>query len=90
MIFAIVSVMIGLASPPERAGLFAVKTLCDIPAGRCTGCGCKGGPGYRSNATGKCVGFKQLTKECGDPPTQNCVFENAPGTGANRECALSR
>ena len=23
----------------------------------CKGCGCKGGPGYRSHATGKCVGF---------------------------------
>jgi hypothetical protein len=55
---------------------------------RCTGCGCKGGPGYRSNKSGKCVGFKQLTKTCGNPPTQRCTFENAPGTGLNAECAL--
>lgn len=54
----------------------------------CKGCGCKGGPGYRINTTGKCVGFKALQAKCGDPPTLRCTFENAPGTGLNRECAL--
>jgi hypothetical protein len=34
------------------------------------------------------VGFRELDKICGNPPTR-CVFENAPGTGANRECALA-
>lgn len=53
----------------------------------CKGCGCKGGPGYRG-PDGRCVSFKALTKVCGDPPTTFCVFENAPGTGANRDCAL--
>ena len=56
----------------------------------CKGCGCKGGPGYRVNATGKCVGFKALKAKCGDPPPLRCTFENAPGTGLNRECALAR
>jgi hypothetical protein len=55
----------------------------DRPA--CKGCGCKGGPGYRA-PSGYCVGFAELDKVCGNPPTR-CVFENAPGTGANRECA---
>ena len=54
----------------------------------CTGCGCKGGPGYRG-PDGRCVGFANLVKICGDPPSTRCVFENAPGTGANRECALA-
>ncbi len=54
----------------------------------CKGCGCKGGPGYRVDATGKCAGFKALKRQCGDPPTLRCTFENAPGTGLNRECAL--
>ena len=59
----------------------------DRPA--CRGCGCKGGPGYRHNASGRCVGFKELYKKCGNPPDpRRCTFENAPGTGANRECAL--
>jgi len=56
----------------------------------CKGCGCKGGPGYRIKATGKCVGFKALMAKCGDPPTLRCTFENAPGTGLNRECVLGR
>jgi hypothetical protein len=54
---------------------------------RCSGCGCKGGPGYRG-PDGRCVGFKQLNKICGNPPESRCTFENAPGTGENRECAL--
>lgn len=53
----------------------------------CTGCGCKGGPGYRG-PDGQCVGFRNLAKVCGDPPDTRCVFENAPGTGANHDCAL--
>src|SRR4051794_3626495 len=53
----------------------------------CQGCGCKGGPGYRS-PDGHCVGFRELDRICGSPPTR-CVFENAPGTGENRECALA-
>src|SRR5258708_607755 len=53
----------------------------------CHGCGCKGGPGYRA-PDGHCVGFRELDKVCGNPPNR-CVFENAPGTGENRECALA-
>jgi hypothetical protein len=53
----------------------------------CKGCGCKGGPGYR-DPDGRCVGFKQLAKVCGSPPETRCTFENARGTGENRECAL--
>jgi len=51
------------------------------------GCGCKGGPGYRA-ADGHCVGFRELDKVCGNPPSRR-EFENAPGTGENRECALA-
>lgn len=55
----------------------------------CSGCGCKGGPGYREIVSGKCVGFRQMDDKCGNPPSAAlCTFENAPGTGANRECAL--
>ena len=52
----------------------------------CHGCGCKGGPGYRA-PDGRCVGFLELERKCGAPPTLRCTFENAPGTGANAECA---
>lgn len=67
-----------------------MKIPCNVSGGRCSGCGCHGGPGFRSKATGKCVSFKNLNADCGDPPTSNCVFENAPGTGENKECALSK
>ncbi len=58
----------------------------DRPA--CRGCGCKGGPGYRA-PDGHCVGFRELDMVCGNPPSR-CVFENAPGAGENRDCALPR
>lgn len=42
----------------------------------CKGCGCRGGPGWRSNKTGRCVGEKQLRKQCGSPPSDNrCTKE---------------
>lgn len=40
----------------------------------CTGCGCRGGPGYRG-PDGRCVGWKQLNSKCGNPPTTRCTFE---------------
>ena len=85
---------------PEINALFAagmlLLVLLPLPADaagcperpQCEGCGCKGGPGYRG-PDGKCVGFRALDKTCGVPPTTRCVFENAPGTGENRDCALA-
>jgi hypothetical protein len=55
---------------------------------RRSGCGCKGGPGYCA-PDGHCVGFRKLDRICGMPPTTKCIFENAPGTGANHDCALA-
>ncbi|MFG1340667.1 hypothetical protein [Xanthobacter autotrophicus] len=52
----------------------------------CEGCCCGGGAGYRG-PDGRCVGFKPLIKVCGDPPETRCVFENAPGTAVNYDCA---
>lgn len=77
--------------------LLAMPTLsppavarCEIAGGQCSGCGCKGGPGWRHLASGRCVGFRELAAKCGDPPSPTlCSFENAPGTGANRDCALA-
>ncbi len=69
-----------LASPAHAA-------CPDRPA--CRGCGCKGGPGYRA-PDGRCASFANLAAVCGTPPTTRCTFENAPGTGANRDCALAK
>ncbi|MBB6306025.1 hypothetical protein D9R14_13005 [Xanthobacter tagetidis] len=81
-------VLLGLSLVAVAAAAAPVAAACpDQPP--CRGCGCKGGPGYRA-PDGRCVGFKDLAKVCGEPPETRCVFENAPGTGANRACALGR
>ena len=41
-----------------------------------------------SRPDGHCVGFRELDKVCGNRP-ERCIFENAPGTGANGECSLA-
>lgn len=46
--------------------------------GRCSYCGCKGGPGYRA-PNGSCVGKKALDKVCGTPPSTRCKFEGRSG-----------
>lgn len=80
----IAALLLALALPTSA------HAACDIDSTPCRGCGCKGGPGYRHIATGRCVGFRELAARCGDPPSALlCVFENAPGTGANRDCALA-
>lgn len=61
---------------------------CFLDSAPCKGCGCRGGPGYRHVESGKCVGFKNIDKLCGNPPNSNCFFENKEGSGANKQCAL--
>ena len=84
-LFRIIAAALVFAAPLIAVPSPVYADCPDRPA--CRGCGCKGGPGYRG-LDGKCVGFKNLTKVCGDPPDQRCTFENAPGTGANHDCAL--
>src|SRR5471032_2192087 len=38
----------------------------------------KGGPGYRS-ASGRRVGWADIGKTCGNPPSTRCTAENAAG-----------
>lgn len=57
------------APPPPAAASVTVAF--------CQGCGCRGGPGWRSHRTGQCVGWAQLTRECGNPPSPSrCTKEN--------------
>lgn len=42
----------------------------------CDGCGCRGGPGYRGS-DGQCVGWRDLAKKCGLPPTSRCNAEGS-------------
>lgn len=39
------------------------------------GCGERGGPGYRG-PHGKCVGWAELGRTCGTPPTSRCTAES--------------
>ena len=42
----------------------------------CSGCGCKGGPGYRGPKG--CVGWADLIRTCGPSPHAGCSRECAP------------
>jgi hypothetical protein len=53
-----------------------------IGAQFCSGCGCKGGPGYRG-PDGKCVGWANIGNVCGSPPTTRCRAEG-PNAGADK------
>jgi hypothetical protein len=46
----------------------------------CSGCGCRGGPGYRG-PSGRCVGWSDVGRTCGDPPSTRCIPEG-PNAGA--------
>lgn len=53
----------------------AIMALCagDVAA-RCSGCGCRGGPGYRA-PEGKCASWKDIARKCGTPPETKCKDE---------------
>ena len=56
--------------------------LCLIAdAQACSGCGCRGGPGYRG-PNGRCVGWSDIGRTCGDPPITHCSAEG-PNAGAD-------
>jgi hypothetical protein len=43
-------------------------------------CGTRGGPGYRA-PSGRCVGWVDIGRTCGNPPTTKCKAEIvAPGS----------
>jgi endonuclease YncB( thermonuclease family) len=45
-------------------------------SGQCRGCGCKGGPGWRIHATGRCASHRNLAQNCGSPPSEAlCTYE---------------
>ena len=65
----------------------AVKILQRLEAGACpagcSGCGCKGGPGYRDKS-GQCVGYADINSKCGPPPHAGCSAECLPTVGTCR------
>ncbi len=63
---------------PDRVLAAVGLLLCFTTAAgacQCTGCGCKGGPGFR-DPNKQCVSYEKLDSVCGSPPTTRCVFEH--------------
>lgn len=57
---------------------------------RCSGCGCKGGPGWRIHKTGKCASHKNIAKQCGNPPSPaRCTNELAGSVRAPAQQLLT-
>ena len=73
LLAAMIAAFVGQAAPAPNMTPIDQTIVAQV----CSGCGCKGGPGWRSKRTGQCVGKKNLTKECGSPPSsKRCVKEN--------------
>lgn len=72
-------------------GAFLVAVLVGTGAEACSGCGCRGGPGYRG-PDGRCVGWDAVGRVCGSPPTTACRAEgpNAPAERAANEQVADR
>ena len=73
----------------KLAFLIAVLTVALWPvaeAHACSGCGCRGGPGYRG-PNGRCVGWSDIGRTCGDPPSTQCTPEG-PNAGAEEAAKL--
>ena len=71
----------GILAPLILAGMLSGLT----PAQACSGCGCRGGPGYRG-PNGQCVGWADIGRTCGSPPTTRCAAEG-PNAGADEAAA---
>jgi hypothetical protein len=58
-----------------RAVFAALVICCAITEASAT-CGTRGGPGYRG-PSGKCVGWAEIGRVCGNPPTSRCTPEQS-------------
>lgn len=63
----------------------AIMAFCagEITA-RCSGCGCRGGPGYRA-PDGKCASWKDIQRKCGTPPETKCTDERQSPAGKDKK-----
>jgi hypothetical protein len=58
----------------QRIGLIALVALVAPTSVAEATCGDRGGPGYRA-PNGKCVGWEELGRVCGSPPSTRCTSE---------------
>lgn len=66
-----------------RAMIALAVLMGTLGAAQASGCGSRGGPGYRG-PDGRCVGWAQLSRKCGSPPTERCTFEGRGGATEDR------
>lgn len=60
------------------------QTITSYQLTSCSGCGCKGGPGWRIHKSGRCASHKNLAKACGHPPSNSrCTNELANISGSS-------
>jgi hypothetical protein len=62
--------------------------LCLLAGQAVAACGDKGGPGYRA-PSGRCVGWADIGKTCGNPPSTRCTAERA-ASGAETAADLGQ
>jgi hypothetical protein len=62
--------------------------LCLLAGHAAAACGDKGGPGYRSTS-GRCVGWADIGKTCGNPPSTRCTAEKS-ASGAEAAADLGQ
>jgi hypothetical protein len=67
---------------------FIASALCIFAGQAFAACGDKGGPGYRS-PSGRCVGWADIGRTCGNPPTTKCTAENV-SNGAEAAAILGQ
>jgi len=61
---------------PVLVGIVGIVALAAITCEAFAACGERGGPGYRG-PDGKCVGWAELGRKCGAPPSLRCTPELA-------------
>ena len=70
-----------------RAALAILAFLAMLGEANAT-CGTRGGPGYRA-PSGKCVGWQEIGRLCGSPPSERCTAEKVdPDAGKGSELGV--
>lgn len=84
-IFLMILGMIFLIITPSKASAETMSNSTSLTQlARCSGCGCKGGPGWRINKSGRCASYKNLAKACGNPPNPSrCTYELGASKSSN-------
>jgi hypothetical protein len=70
---------------PMRAATVSFLTLLVVQGTAYATCGTQGGPGYRGS-NGKCVGWAELGRMCGCPPSTGCTAEQADRDAQKAAC----